>query len=224
MGLDGVELVMEVEDEFKIALSNEEASQTTTVGQLVDLVFSRLRHDKREPCPSQHGFYVIRRHLIDLLAVERSVIRPDTRLEDLMPMIGRKRLWRRLLRSITGTEDQWCKLVRPRWMNLLVFLILPGLAFLGSLFPHRVSWEGAVLGGVVLAIILGGVTTPFKTAFPTKFSQVKDLVKFVKTLDSRSWSREAVFEKIKPIIVRELNVKESAVTLEAHFVKDLGLS
>lgn len=44
MGLDGVELVMAVEKEFKIAIADADAAQCVTVGRLVDLVHSRLRH------------------------------------------------------------------------------------------------------------------------------------------------------------------------------------
>ena len=36
MGLDGVELVMEVEDEFEIAITNEEAEKCETPGQLTE--------------------------------------------------------------------------------------------------------------------------------------------------------------------------------------------
>ena len=59
MGLDGVEIVMAIEEEFKITISDSEAAGADTVGKVVDLVHARLRHNKEEPCPSQHGFYVV---------------------------------------------------------------------------------------------------------------------------------------------------------------------
>ena len=43
MGLDGIELLMAVDEEFKIAISYEEAAHCVTVGKLVDLVHSRLQ-------------------------------------------------------------------------------------------------------------------------------------------------------------------------------------
>ncbi len=41
MGLDSVELVMEVEDEFGMKLSDQEAESVHTVADLVELVMSR---------------------------------------------------------------------------------------------------------------------------------------------------------------------------------------
>lgn len=43
MGLDGVELVMAIEKEFQIAISDSEAAECGTVGKLVKSVHSRLR-------------------------------------------------------------------------------------------------------------------------------------------------------------------------------------
>ena len=61
---DGVELVMAIEEEFKLSLANSEVEKTDTVGVMVDLVYSKLRHGSEESCPSQHGFYVVRKLMI----------------------------------------------------------------------------------------------------------------------------------------------------------------
>lgn len=51
MGLDGVELVLASEEEFKVAISDEEASKCETPGILTDLIYSKLRKSKQEKCP-----------------------------------------------------------------------------------------------------------------------------------------------------------------------------
>ena len=43
MGLDSVELVMEAEEEFKIVFGSREVEDVRTVGEFVDLIFSKLR-------------------------------------------------------------------------------------------------------------------------------------------------------------------------------------
>ena len=88
MGLDGVELVMAVEEEFQIAISDSEANECSTVRKLVELVHSRLRHSSTDPCPSQHSFYHARRNLISILQAQRNEIKPDTNLEEIVDNLG----------------------------------------------------------------------------------------------------------------------------------------
>jgi len=93
MGLDGVELVMAVEEEFQIAISDSEANECSTVRKLVELVHSRLRHSSTDPCPSQHSFYLARQKLISILHTPRQKIKPETKLDEIIPKKHRKRLW-----------------------------------------------------------------------------------------------------------------------------------
>ena len=113
MGLDGVELLMAVEEEFQIAISDSEASECTTVGKLVELVHSRLRHTTKDPCPSQHSFYLARQKLITLLHIPRSVIKPDTKLEEIVPKKNRKKLWKELIHALSSGDFFKYRLVRP---------------------------------------------------------------------------------------------------------------
>ena len=49
MGLDGVEIVLEIEDRFAIRVSDDEAADVRTVDHLVDLVIRRLREGDDPP-------------------------------------------------------------------------------------------------------------------------------------------------------------------------------
>jgi acyl carrier protein len=223
MGLDGVELVMAVEEEFKIAISDADAAECVTVGKLVDLVDARLRHDATEPCPSQRGFHAVRKHLIHQLGVKRAEVKPGTALVDLIGCRNRRNIWRELVGGLTDGKTKWPGLVRPKWMNLMVFLVVPFVVCLGLVV--FTWWPFAAAFPVALGVAFLGdrLTVPFKREFPKGFSQVQDLIKFVGTLDTRTWSKDEVFQKIRAITVEQLGVKESHVTLEANFVKDLGV-
>jgi hypothetical protein len=87
MGLDGVELVMELENEFGITIPDSEASRITTVGQTVSYIV-RLLWDQRprEPwvCPSSRLFYQLRDSLGAIYGIARSAVRPSVRIGDLV--------------------------------------------------------------------------------------------------------------------------------------------
>lgn len=223
MGLDAVELVMAVEEEFKIVLADAEAAQCTTVGKLVEYVFARLRQTAGGPCPSQHGFYVVRRTLMDLAGAPRVQIKPDTRLDHLIGWTGRRRVWRGLMGSLTGCKAAWPPLACPRWLKLMVAVIIPVVVM--GLWMMAFSWSSFDQAFVLAASagLLGyGLTMPLHRAFPRGFSQVQDLVKLVTTLDTRTWSRDEVFQKIRVITAGQLGVDQSLVTWDAEFVNDLG--
>ena len=56
MGLDGVEIVMDVEDHFGITIKDEEAERVRTVNDLVALVGSRIRNAHSAVCPTVSSF------------------------------------------------------------------------------------------------------------------------------------------------------------------------
>ena len=223
MGLDGVELIIAVEDEFQIAIEDAEAEKCVTVQKLVELVYSRLRHTKTEPCLSQQGFYVVRKALMDILPVKRSMIKPDTKLEDLIENSNRRTVWRKIISSFTESANITHSLVRPKWLNLLVFFILPILVCVGNVIFHWFPLVLSIPAGITTAVFGSFITSPWKQMFPSKFSTVKDLIRFVATLETSVWTEDEVFQKIKHIIVEHSGVKESDVTPETDFVKDLGI-
>lgn len=60
MGLDTVELVIAFEDEFGIAIDNEDAEKIRNPRDVAVYVISRVRTNPDDPCLSQIGFYRIR--------------------------------------------------------------------------------------------------------------------------------------------------------------------
>ena len=224
MGLDGVELIMAIEEEFQIAISDAEASESETVGKMVDVVHARLRHCATDPCPSQHGFYVLRKCLMEQFGLTRSEVKPNSVLAELVPEEGRPAAWDTFMRNLTGDKDTSPVLVRPKWLNRIVVVMLPSVALLLPLIwiPPTFFWLG--LFPALLVLYIGDMaTTRWKTLFPAEYSQVKDLVRFVKTLDSRAWAKEEVFEKVREIAVEILGVKPEQVKLNARWVNDLGV-
>lgn len=198
MAPDGLAILSEVEDEFEIEVSERLAAHSDTVGELADVVHSRLRQDPEDPCPAQHLFYVVRKQLMGRLGLPRAAIRPETSLEELFPRASRPSLWSELLTSLRSRERERAALVRSSWLNRTVFLLLPALVFLITLVlvPIELSWLGILLA-LGVARLADRCTAAFKLEFPPGLSRAEDLVRFVATLDCKVWSREEVLERVR---------------------------
>lgn len=103
MGLDTVELVMDVENRFDITVDDRDAEHLATAGQLCDYVVSALR--RRLPtspsaCLTAHQFYTVRSEFLREWDVGRGWVRPRTRLSGIIPARHRAAVWSRLSRRL----------------------------------------------------------------------------------------------------------------------------
>src|SRR5260370_12510030 len=96
MGLDGIELILAVEDAFQIHIADEEAGRMSTVGDLHSLVVSKLQRQDSNRCLTSAAFYRTRRGIIDTLGIDRREVRPATPLEVILPLERRRERWRRI--------------------------------------------------------------------------------------------------------------------------------
>ena len=71
MGLDGVELLMAVEEEFGLRISDEDGARMITVGDMHDYVVAQLR--ARGEMPSEEAIWQKVREII----IEQLGIRPE---------------------------------------------------------------------------------------------------------------------------------------------------
>ena len=103
MGRTTVELIIEVEERFGITIEDECAGEIRTVGDFYALVLRKLNLPQPTPafpCPSSVAFYRTRRALLPGSGVPRSRIRPDTRLDDVLPHAGRRQAWEDLSAAV----------------------------------------------------------------------------------------------------------------------------
>ena len=63
MGLEGVELVMEVEDRFGTSFLDAELERMQTVGDLHSFLMVRIRSQHSDVCPSAAVFYLSLIHI-----------------------------------------------------------------------------------------------------------------------------------------------------------------
>ena len=114
MGLDGVELVMDVEDRFDTSIPDSAADQIQTVGDLHEFLMDRIRDQNSARCPSAALFYPIRRILVDHFKIERSAIHPSTPLETIIHGNDRHTFWRKLESTVSTRLP---RLKRTKWLQ-----------------------------------------------------------------------------------------------------------
>jgi acyl carrier protein len=231
MGLDALELVIEAEECFGIKITDEEASEIITVGDLYECVMSRLPAVESRRCLSAATFYRLRRGLIAGFGGERGSIRPSSSMDQIVPERGRRAAWRDLA---GGLGWRLPELARPAWMRAAGW----GLTLAWLIAMAAASWclDGiatavAFLWGLILIVAAYKVTTPFATRFEPKVMTVRGTVEaclqsnyglIVEHEDA--WNRREVWVILRDLIVEQLGVKLEQVVPAARFVDDLGIS
>lgn len=231
MGLDTVELVMEIEEAFDISIPDDRASQMLTVGDVYEFILENTADStlKSSTCLSAAAFYDLRQHLRSL-ELPNSEIRPRTKLERGIPLIGRRSCWQNLSSRM---DLRFPRLGRPSWLallNCMLVAIVVYVSFLG--FAQQ-----SVAGGIFAAIVLGtttsaisiSLTQPFAIYPASTCSTVRDLVTNLvainyNTLAIRYSTRNPtdVWNALQLIVAEQLGVDRCAVVPHARFVQDLG--
>ncbi len=240
MGLDSVEIVMEVEEEFQLCLPERGCEECRTVQDLVSLVHSQLKSSGLHPCPSQCGFYILRRAFVTAIGIPKASIRPDTLLETLVDRGDRQEKLNCVAAAIPPDKQNFrerdiCSiLARPLWMSRLVFLVFPAITLPTLLILFFIlmglGWESlwtalllSLLSTMAAMFTASELTEPYRIVFPKRYSAIKDLLPLVVMPQTKTWSEDEVFSRVQPIITDLMGLKPSQVRLESRFIEDLGM-
>jgi acyl carrier protein len=228
MGLDAVELVMDVEDHFGITVRDTDAEVLRTVGDLVSLIQSRLVAARQEVCPTLPAFLHLRSCVRDISGDERFRIRPRERVADSLSSSQRRALWRRLS-SLLGSRPR--ELQRPRWLRIILVAAL--LILLASATVLALAIDVAILpvtlaAAAIAAFVLHLVTLPFRTTPPDDWTTFGDIARklagvVAATKRTTLETADDILTELRPLIVESLGVDADEVVSDARFVEDLGI-
>lgn len=84
MGLDSVELILAIEEEFGIEIPYDELSSVATVGDVYEMVKAQVSSVEPVVCLSQKIFYQLRKALSENYGIDCRVITPSSRLADFL--------------------------------------------------------------------------------------------------------------------------------------------
>jgi hypothetical protein len=95
MGLDAVELIMGWEEAFQVEFADAEMEKILTPQIAIDMIVERLGAVRgvEAVCPTLRAYNQVRQALQMTLGVERSAIKPRTRLRQLLPKGERQTAW-----------------------------------------------------------------------------------------------------------------------------------
>ena len=237
MGLDAVEIVMEVEEAFDITLEDAEAEKMATPRDLIESVTRKVAQTGPSGCLTQRAFNLVRRALLQSLPLKRRDIAPTTRLGALVPRSRRSAVLEEL--ALDLNTDPLPALVRPQWLVGLLTLqsfvvgLIVGLFTFYELAPGAKGWLPflAGLGAAVLTHVCAWLATArFCTDFPPLTATVGDLARWITAhkpdlagASSGRWTREQVAARVREIVIDQLGC-EKQYREDASFAKELGLS
>lgn len=119
MGPDAIELILAVEDEFRVRIPDSDAERLTTPGAFADYLATRLRRSASDPCPPQVGFYRPRGAIASEFGISRREIRPTTPPRNLLTGDLRSS-WQRLQKSAGAKHFPRLRRQRPLFLSAVV--------------------------------------------------------------------------------------------------------
>jgi hypothetical protein len=245
MGLDTVEIVMRIEEEFSIDLPDAELGSVITVGDLYNIVLSKLDTTTTAECLSSKAFYRTRRALVDCLGVSRRSIRPATSLETLFPKQSRHRRWADVAKSI---ELKFPTLRASRaqrnLFGALMIALPPGIVFTTLGVTHAyvglpVDSSGLWVSALVIWLVLLGIIGPIlmgleqRRALELPVGTAGDLARMLLTMnldefaprleENHPVSRESVWARIVHIFSDQMQIEVEKILPEAKISEDLRI-
>lgn len=226
MGLEFVEYIMAVEEEFGVAIPDDLMEELTTPRDVVDYLVDCASDIDGDHCRTQRVFYKLRRVLRQRFSVERAAVQLETPLKDLVPVHGRREAWAKLSEEMNSIGMRWPELERPRWMSRILTLLTFAI-FAALTYGLKNTSFGEFLG--VLIGIVGAVTfVSYASIFTRKYQVLFPAGLDIRTLVHRitppaangPWTPESIAAKVKAITLEY--VSETYYGEDKRFVEDLG--
>ncbi|MBB3207172.1 acyl carrier protein [Rhodopirellula rubra] len=224
MGLDAVEILMDVEDHFGITIRSTESERVRTVGDLVAVIQKRIDATRSAVCPSLASFFNLRRRVREIAADDGLRIRTRTRVVDVLNPSQRRQLWS-WLGDLQDASPR--ALRRPPWLRkLLVVAVL--LLFLFAM------WSAFTVNTDILPLaamgswFLHSATVGFRQVPPDGLSTFGALARYATQTEFATKhlnlnTAEDVLAELRPVLVDALGVDASEIVLTARFIEDLGM-
>ena len=227
MGLDAVELVMDVEDHFGITIADGEAEHLRTVGDLGALIHGRVVAAAPPQCLALPVFLSLRALIRDVVADQAVRMKPSHAIIDHLSAMERRQLWLRLPELLSTTPRP---LRRPKPVRIVLASISAAL-MVCAVALGAIDWAILPLTFLIavgLVIVLYLMTSRLCIVPPDGFATLGDITLKIVGLSAAVRNRDlpddrSILDEIVPIVADNLGVDRDEVVLNARFVEDLGM-
>lgn len=229
MGLDAVELILAVEDAFRIHISDEEASAVSTVDDLHALVISKLREPDSKRCLTSAAFYRVRRGIVETLGLNRRQIRPSTPLEAILPPNGRRQNWYRIQET---TKLKLPALRHPPLLQAILLALGAALAVAPGLYARIAPAWFLLLPfpGLIVGSLFVRLSPWLATAFPPHTLTVGGLSRDVLAINHArlseelgAWNEQDVWECLCRLVAHRTGMSPTQINRDSRLFDDLGI-
>ncbi len=232
MGLDSVEILVNVENAFGITISNYEAEKIVTVGDIHNVVWRNVQGRQSMRCRSQQLFYKLRYLLINKFQVPREAMEPEASLNDIFPKKNRRLKYHRLQKELQLKVPE---LVLPAgWSRFLMVtgvILIPGLLALalGLIYGYGYTRWLYLLPGlgiistVFMSNILDAVRTEFKPDMVKAYTQMVLAINYGTLMTDKGVNRVEMEIIINNIIAETVGLDLQDISPEKSLTNDLGI-
>ena len=116
MGLEGVEIVLAVEETFGIAIPDAEASRMQTPNELIAFIEAHVPTVCSRDCLTQHLFYRLRRGFRSVIPALAVPFKPDTQLREVVSKDEWPVIWGKV-RATVGDSSWPRDIPWPGWLR-----------------------------------------------------------------------------------------------------------
>lgn len=232
MGLDSVEILVNVENAFGITISNYEAEKIYTVGDIHNIVWRNIQGRQSMRCRSQQLFYKLRYILINRYKVPREAIELDASLNNIFPQKNRRLKYHKLQKELQLKVPELA--LPATWARALMVtgvVFIPGTSVVTLVLIYgydRTQWlylfpALGILATAFISNILDAVRTEFRP------ETVKDYTKEVLTLNYGTLMQDKHIDRkemevlINNVIAETIGLELHEILPEKSLTDDLGI-
>lgn len=232
MGLDSVEILVEVEKTFGINIPDKEAEKIITIGDFHEAVWRHIENKNGRKCKSQLVFYKLRQSAGQRFNFPREDFRMETSPEEIFPQKNRRVVYSEFAEEVEfklpelELRQPWSSILN--WFGLITIL---GGAVFSLILVFFCGYTKIVflipLSGIAITLLFSKILGPMRTVIGPKSVReftMKTLEKnFAQMAKKAGVSKQEVQFIVNNIVWEKSGVELEEITPDARIHDDLGI-